>query len=62
LILDLQKKFVMGFQSVIFFHLWKLWLKHGDHLTPWITVEKECHGFFCEPSMLLDIQISYHFV
>jgi hypothetical protein len=20
-----------GFKSVIFFHLWKLWLKHGDN-------------------------------
>jgi len=45
-----------------FFHLWKLWLKHGDHAMIGNPKKVSIIKKFVNQQCFLDIQMSYHFV
>lgn len=49
-------------KSLIFFHLWKLWIKYGNHGVCGNTKNLNLQDNFISSQCFLDIQISSHFV
>ncbi len=51
-----------SFQSVIFFHLWRLWLNHGNHLASRNPRKKNVRNLFLNHQWFMGIKIPCHFV
>ena len=60
--LDLRSKIVCASKILFFFHLWKLWLKFGDHDIIGNAKKITITDSFVSNQCFLDVQISNHFV